>query len=153
MNMLLHLAGGYAPWLWLGIAIVCAVIEGLSFGLTTVWFALSAILMVFISLLHPPVYAQCLLFVMIAVVLLIFTRPFALKVLRTNRVKTNADSLVGKTAFVIKDISEWEKGQVKINGAVWTAASADGSAIPTDSECTIERIEGVTVIVRIVNKA
>jgi putative membrane protein len=148
MNTLLYLADGYAPWLWLLIAVICAVIEGISFGLTTIWFALSAVLMIFVSLLHPPIYAQCFLFVLVALLLLIFTRPLALKFLHTKRIKTNADSLIGKTALVTQDITEWEKGQVKTNGAVWTAASSDGTTIPTGSECIIERIEGVTLIVR-----
>lgn len=147
MNALLLWVGNYTPWFWLGIAVFCAVIEGISLGLTTIWFALSAVLMIFVSLLHPPFYAQCFLFVVAALLLLIFTRPLALKFLHTKQVKTNADSLIGKKALVTKSITEWEKGQVKINGAVWTAA-AKGTNIPEGSNCIIEKIEGVTLIVR-----
>lgn len=138
----------YAPWGWLGIAVVCALIEGLTLGLTTIWFSLSAVLMIFISLRHPPLYLQWLIFVLIALILLFFTRPIALKFLHTKREKTNADGLIGKKALVLHDITEWEKGQVKINGAVWTAASADGTDIPVGCECTVEKIAGVTLIVR-----
>ena len=138
----------YAPWGWLGIAVICALIEGLTFGLTTIWFALSAILMIFISLLHPPFYLQCLIFVLTALLLLLFTRPLALKYLYTKREKTNADNLIGKKALVIHPITEWEKGQVKINGAVWTATSINSMDIPEGSECIIEKIAGVTLFVR-----
>ena len=138
----------YTPWFWFGIAVICAVIEGLTLGLTTVWFSLSAILMIFISMLHPPFYVQCVLFAFVALLLLFFTRPIALKFLHAKREKTNADSLVGKKAVVLQTITEFEKGQVKINGVVWTAASIDGAVIPAGDECIIEKIEGVTLIVK-----
>ena len=133
----------YTPWFWFGIAVICAVIEGMTLGLTTVWFALSAVLMIFISMLQPPFYVQCVLFALVALLLLFFTRPIALKFLHTKREKTNADSLIG-----LQTITEWEKGQVKINGVVWTAASVDGAVIPAGDECIIEKIEGVTLIVK-----
>ena len=138
----------YTPWFWFGIAVVCAVIEGLTLGLTTIWFALSAVLMIFISLLQPPFYAQCVLFALVALLLLFFTRPIALKFLHAKREKTNADSLIDKKAVVLQTITEFEKGQVKINGIVWTAASIDGAVIPAGDECIIEKIEGVTLIVK-----
>jgi len=138
----------YTPWFWFAIAVICAVIEGMTLGLTTVWFALSAVLMIFISMLHPPFYVQCVLFALVALLLLFFTRPIALKLLHAKREKTNADSLIGKKAVVLQTITEWEKGQVKINGVVWTAASVDGAVIPAGDECIIEKIEGVTLIVK-----
>ena len=138
----------YTPWFWFGIAVICAVIEGMTLGLTTVWFALSAVLMIFISMLHPPFYVQCVLFALVALLLLFFTRPIALKLLHAKREKTNADSLIGKKAVVLQTITEWEKGQVKINGAVWTATSINSTDIPEGSECIIEKIAGVTVFVR-----
>ena len=120
----------YTPWFWFAIAVICAVIEGMTLGLTTVWFALSAVLMIFVSMLHPPFYVQCVLFALVALLLLFFTRPIALKFLHAKREKTNADSLIGKKALVLQTITEFEKGQVKINGIVWTAASVDGAVIP-----------------------
>ena len=138
----------YTPWFWFAIAVICAVIEGMTLGLTTVWFSLSAILMIFISMLHPPFYAQCVLFALVALLLLFFTRPIALKFLHAKREKTNADSLIDKKAVVLQTITEFEKGQVKINGIVWTAASIDGAVIPAGDECIIEKIEGVTLIVK-----
>ncbi len=138
----------YTPWFWLGIAVLCAVIEGMTLGLTTIWFALSAVLMIFVSMFHPPFYLQCLLFALIALLLLFFTRPLALKLLHTKREKTNADSLIGKKALVLQTITEFEKGQVKINGIVWTAASIGNAEIPAGDECIIEKIEGVTLIVK-----
>ena len=138
----------YAPWFWVIVAVVCALIEGATCGLTTVWFAVSAVLMALISLLHFPFVMQCILFSLVSLLLLLFTRPIAINLLRAKRVRTNADSLIGKKAQVIRPISEWSKGQVKINGAVWTAALAGTADMPKGSECIVDRIEGVTLIVK-----
>lgn len=148
MNAFTLFLAFHTPWVWFAVAVICAIIEGVTLGLTTVWFALSAVLMIFVSLLRPPFYAQCLIFAAVALLLFLFTRPIALKLLHIKREKTNAAGLAGRKAQVIKTITEWEKGQVKINGMIWTAASDGGCEIPEGSECIVERIEGVTLIVK-----
>lgn len=138
----------YLPWFWLGLVVLFTLIEVFTFGLTTVWFALGALVMVFLSLLPIPAVWQLLLFLGISSVLLIFTRPIAVKKLKVGREKTNADTLVGVKALVVKDITEFEKGLVKVHGMEWSACSVDGVPLVQDSVCIIERIEGVTLFVR-----
>jgi len=41
-----------------------------------------------------------------------------------------------------------EKGEIKIEGKRWSAKSASGTGIEKGSECLIEKIEGVTCVVR-----
>ncbi len=142
----------YLPWFWLALAALFTLIEVFTFGLATIWFALGALLMVFLSFLPIPFGWQVLLFLVISSVLLVLTRPVAIRKLRVGRAKTNADALVGTKALVIKDITEFEKGLVRVNGMEWSAQSADGSALPQDSVCIIERIEGVTLSVRKINE-
>lgn len=138
----------YLPWFWLALVVLFTLIEVFTFGLTTVWFALGALLMVFLSPLPIPFVWQVLLFLGISSVLLVFTRPIAVKKLKIGREKTNADSLLGAKALVVKDITEFEKGLVKVHGMEWLAQSVDGSALPKDAICIVERIEGVTLTVR-----
>ena len=137
----------YTPWFWFGVAVICAIIEGMTLGLTTVWFALSAVLMIFVSMLHPPFYVQCVLFALVALLLLFFTRPIALKFLHTKREKTNADSLIGKKVLVTERMTEFDKGAVKAGGIVWTARSEKGETIEKGAECKIVRLEGNTAVV------
>ena len=137
----------YTPWFWFGIAVICAVIEGMTLGLTTVWFALSAVLMIFISMLQPPFYVQCVLFALVALLLLFFTRPIALKFLHTKREKTNADSLIGKKVLVMERMTEFDKGAIKTGGIVWTARSEKGETIEKGAECEVVRLEGNTAVV------
>ena len=137
----------HLPWFWLAMAIFMSIMELILPGLTTIWFALGSLVMIPLSLLPIPFVIQIVIFLVISVVLLIFTRPFAVKKLKANREKTNVDALIGKKALVVKDISEFEKGEVKIDGIVWTARSDDAVSIKAGEECFLLRVEGATAVV------
>jgi membrane protein implicated in regulation of membrane protease activity len=145
----------FSPWFWLVLTVIFTGIEFLSaFNLVTVWFALSAIIMVFVSgvteLIDAPIRFRLHigLFLVIAIVLLVFTRPIAIKKLRVGKVKTNVDALVNEAALVTKKIIKFGKGEVKIKGQIWTAISDDNSEIAEGMECVVVRIEGVKAIVK-----
>ena len=135
-------------WIWVGLTILFALIEVMTLGLTTIWFALAALVMVFLSFLNiSPIY-QILIFLVISAVLLIFTRPLAIKKFKAGKAKTNVDSLVGMHALVTQKINEFEKGEVKLNGQFWSAYSENNSEIEKGTKCEVVRIEGVRAIVR-----
>lgn len=135
------------PWIWLGLTVLMIIIEGLTSGLTTIWFAFGAFLMIFAALLKLPIPVQIVLFVLISFLLLIFTRPILKKKLAVKKQALNTDALIGQKAIVTKDISELEKGVIKINGIEWTAASEDKKSIPAGSTCVIKEIKGATAVV------
>ncbi len=135
------------PWIWLGLTVVLIVIEAITSGLTTIWFAAGSFLMIFASLLKLPLPLQLILFVAVSLLLLIFTRPILKKKLAIKKTALNTDALIGQKAIVTKDISELEKGAIKINGIEWTAASEDGKSIPAGSTCVIKEIKGATAVV------
>jgi len=135
-------------WIWVALVIIFAIIEIFTLGLTTVWFALAALVMVFLSFLKMPLSVQILIFLVISAVLLVFTRPVAIKKFKVGKEKTNVDSLVGKHVLVTKKISEFEKGEVKANGLIWTANSDSNTEIVEGTKCEIIRVEGVQLIVR-----
>ena len=136
-------------WLWLGATVIFALIElATAASLTTIWFAISAFCLVFLSF---PVHSfrwQLAIFLAIALVLLIFTRPAALKKLKAGREKTNVDSLVGQTAPVTKHIGEFERGEISLGGVAWTAVSEGGEALEAGTKCVVLRIEGVKAVVK-----
>ena len=63
------------PLAWLGILAILLVIEAITVGLTTVWFAGGALVACIASWLGGGIVVQLLLFFGVSVVLLIFTRP------------------------------------------------------------------------------
>ena len=81
--------------------------------------------------------------------LLIFTRPLATKYLNSRTSKTNAESLVGRTAKVTKTINNIQaEGQVVVGGMEWTARSTDENVvIPEGAVVMIHGISGVKLIV------
>ena len=138
-------------WIWAALTVVFAVIEAFTLGLTTVWFALAAFIMIFISFIPIPLVFQLMIFIILSAVMLIFTRPLALKKFKIGKVKTNVDSLVGKYALVTKQIREFEKGEVKLDGKIWSARSEDSSVIDEGTKCEVVRIEGVMAVVKVLN--
>jgi membrane protein implicated in regulation of membrane protease activity len=139
-------------WIWVALTVIFALIEAFTLGLTTIWFAMAALVMVFLSFLPIPLVFQVMIFLAISAALLFFTRPVAIKKFKSGREKTNVDSLVGKHALVTKQISEFGKGEVKLNGQFWSAHSDDGCTITEGTKCEVVRIEGVQAIVRILNE-
>ena len=137
----------HLPWFWLAMAILMSVLELILPGLTTIWFALGSLVMIPLSLLPIPFVIQVVICLVISVVLLIFTRPFAMKKLKANKEKTNVDALVGKSVLVIKDISKFEKGEIKVDGIIWTARSDDDTTLKAGEECFLLRVEGATAVV------
>ena len=143
------------PWFWLALMVVFILIElACSFNLITIWFALSSFLMIFISglteLLDSPVIFRLHLgiFISMAILLLIFTRPIVIRKFKVGKIKTNVDDLINKDALIVKSISKFGKGEIKIQGQIWTAISDDDNEIAENTECVIVRIEGVKAVVR-----
>ncbi|MBQ6782183.1 MAG: NfeD family protein [Treponema sp.] len=137
------------PWFWLGVTVLCIIIEGISLGtLTSIWFGCGAFVMIFLSFLPIPFRFQLLIFVVTSLVLLIFTRPFAVKKLKVKKTPTNSDSLIGKKVLVTEKITELQKGTVKVNGVIWSAKSEDNTPIEKGAECIVTAIEGVTLAVK-----
>lgn len=136
--------------MWLIVMVVCLVVEISTLGLTSIWFAGGALLALLISLIGGPVWLQALVFFVVSIVLLVFTRPLATKYFNKNRTKTNVESIAGKQAIVTEKIDNLNgTGQIVTEGMEWTARSADASIIEEGNVVTIEKIEGVKAIVRI----
>lgn len=135
-------------YVWLAVAVVMAVVEGMTFNLVSVWFAGGAVAAFFAALLHGSFLVQLFLFVAVSAVLLACLRPLMKKRAAVTPDRTNADRILDKTAVVTEAIDNvLAKGAVKINGVEWTARSADGSAVEVGTQVRILRIEGVKVLV------
>lgn len=134
---------------WLALLVALVVIELLTMGLTTVWFAGGALAATIASLLHAPFALQIILFLVVSALLLFFTRPLAVKYFNKDRVRTNAESLVGRQAIVISEIDNLQGvGQVNVGGMEWSARTReDGVRIPVGTVTTVLAINGVKLIV------
>lgn len=135
--------------MWTILAIVFVVAEGLTMGLTTIWFAFGAIAAIIVASLKLNLAVQIVVFIGVSVITLVYTRPIAVRVLKIGATKTNAASLVGKKGIVKKEILPYATGQVKVNGQIWTAKSTDEEVeIQIGEEVMVENIVGVKLMVK-----
>lgn len=137
------------PMIWLILLVVLIVVEILTMGLTTIWFAGGALVAFLSALLGAPLPVQVGSFLIASIVLLIFTRPLAMKYLNRNRVRTNVESLIGKKAVVCENIDNLRSvGKVMVNGIEWTARSIkEDELIEKDTVVRIVRVDGVKLMV------
>lgn len=135
---------------WMVVLILCIGIEVLTLGLTTIWFAAGALVAIFAALLYAPIFVQVILFLLVSLALLFFTRPIAVKYFNKDRIKTNVESMVGRQAIVTGQIDNVQAtGQVTVSGQEWSARSWDDRVqIPAGAIVTVAAISGVKLIVR-----
>ena len=143
--------GDIMNWIlvWVILLVIFVVIEVLTMGLTTLWFAGGALAAAIMAVFNMPSYVQIATFIVVSLVLIFFTRPIAVRYFNTDRVKTNAESIVGKKAIVTGAIDNIKaSGQVTVNGMEWSARSiSDELVIPEGAIVNIGAISGVKLIV------
>lgn len=132
-------------WLWLGIIIVTLLLEFATSDMVAIWFTLAAIPSFILALLKVDQVIQIVVFMVIAIILLVLTRPLVMKYFKTNEIKSNVDAIVGQTAVVVKEITPDTIGRVKIRAVEWSAISKETIAI--NEHVRILDVEGVKVIV------
>lgn len=140
--------GEYGLFIWLLVAALMFVLESATAQMVSTWFAVGALFAIIPSVLGAQVWVQLLVFLLFSVLFLLFARPFIKNRLMTKKQPTNADMVVGQTGFVLEDIDNIrEEGRVSAMGLTWTARSENGEAIPADTQVTVNRIDGVKLIV------
>lgn len=137
------------PFYWLIALAVFLVIEIITMGLTTIWFAGGSLVAFIASLIGVPVIAQIAIFFVVSFVLLFFTRPVLEKRLNNSRTKTNVNSMIGKEGKVTEEIDNFnQKGTIVVNGLEWTARSIDDDIIiPNGAKVIVKDVQGVKAIV------
>ncbi len=138
---------------WLIALAVFLIIEIITLGLTTIWFAGGALIAFLLSLFVDNVFLEFIIFLIVSFVLLYFTRPIASKYFNKQRIKTNYEGLIGKDGKVIERIDNFNNsGQVIVNGQEWTArALKDQSVIEPGTRVVIRAVSGVKLIVEVLN--
>ena len=134
--------------LWLIILIGCMIAEIATVGLTTIWFAGGAVVAMICYAAGGSVLLQIVLFFAVSIVLLLFTRPFAVKYINKNRYKSNYEGNIGKRVRVTQEVNNFrESGKVLVDGMEWSARMEDSSIVlHPDEEAVITEVRGVKVI-------
>ena len=137
-------------WLvWLLIAAVLFVGEIITAGFLLMWFAIAAVVSMLVSFITTNVFIQTLVFLIVSVILLIFTRPLLSKYTKGDNTIMNSKTIIGQKAIVTEEISLLKgTGQINVNGEIWSAKIDNPDiTIPKGSRVEIIGIDGVKACV------
>lgn len=140
---------------WLIASGIFFIAEIITTGFLVFWLGVAGLITMCVSFFTDNLMIQASVFVILSAVLILATKPFVKKFVhkKDNTEKTNAFSIIGKTAIVIKDIDSINGvGQIKVDGEVWSAEGINGSNIEKGTKVEIKKIDGVRAIVAPISK-
>lgn len=84
------------------------------------------------------------------ILLLVFTRPFAMRFINTRRLKTNYEGIIGKTIRISQKVDNiGQTGMAVVNGTEWTVRSEqDDVILDPGTLAKVVNISGVKLIVK-----
>ena len=136
----------------IGRLVACVIFIGIEAGtmaLTTIWFAGGSLAALLANILGADIPIQVLVFIAVSCILLIFTRPWAVKHLNKKRVKTNYESEIGKVIKLTERVDNINQtGKSVVNGQEWTVRSKDdGEILEEGTLAKVVAVSGVKLIV------
>lgn len=135
---------------WLAVFVLAIIIEATTSELVSIFFAAGALMALVISLI-PNVawWVELIVFVVVSGVSLLGLRPLMHKLLNKEKRDTNIDEIIGKKGIIIKKVDELNYGEIKVNGVIWTAISAEEKDVINENEIvTIVAVKGNKLVVK-----
>ena len=136
-------------YVWLALLIIFVVVECLTVGLVSIWFAGGSLVAMFFAMAGAELAWQVVAFLIVSGILLFLTRPIAVKYFNNKKEKTNYKSIIGEVAKVTESIDNFNQtGAEFVDGKEWTARSTkDTITMEKDSLVKVTAIEGVKLMV------
>ncbi|MGV8143065.1 MAG: NfeD family protein [Methanothermobacter sp.] len=135
---------------WIVIAGVCFIGEMLTSGFFLLWFGVGASVAAVLNYLDFDPLTQFIVFILVSLVLLAVSRPFAQRITKEPPRKAVSDRLVGKQGVVMEDILPDKGGVVNIEGDIWRAISP--VEIKKDTKIVVKKVESVKLLVDVVRE-
>lgn len=140
----------YITIAWLVLMVILLIMEIVTVGLTCIWAAGGALAALLLNVAGFPVIVQVIAFFVVTIVLLFFTRPFAMRVINTKREKTNYEGIIGKIIRISERVDNIaQTGTAVVNGQEWTVrAEQDADILEVGTIVKVVNISGVKLIVK-----
>lgn len=134
---------------WLAVMVIMLIIEIATLGITTIWFAGGALVAFVLAMFNVPFLVQVFVFFIVSFILLIFTRPVAVKYFNKDRARTNVEGMIGRQAVVVSEVDNLQGiGRVTVGGQEWSARTTqDGIVLPVGAVVIVKNVNGVKLIV------
>lgn len=137
--------------IWSVLLILFIIAEAITVQLVSIWFAIGSLVALIANFCGANALVQAALFVGVSFAALLLTRPLVKKFSTPKIQRTNIDRIIGERAIVTEEIDNLRAtGIVKADGKSWRARSADGSIIPAGSVVEVQKIDGVKLIVGLI---
>ena len=135
---------------WLVLFVILLIVEIFTMGLTTIWFAGGSLLAFVLGYVGFGLPVQIATFLLASIILLVLTRPIAVRFFNKERERTNAESLIGQKAVVLDKIDTLHGvGRAEVNGMEWSAKTDNPDGVIEAGEVVvIDGIQGVKLIVK-----
>lgn len=136
-------------FIWLALMILFLIAEIITVGLTSIWFAGGALTALLSAIAGFGLIVQVVLFFAVSLLLLFFTRPFAMKYVKPHNIRTNYEDIIGREVLVSERIDNRAgTGTAVFNGQEWTARSIeDDVVIEAGIMAQVTEIKGVKLYV------
>ena len=136
-------------YFWIALMCILFIAESVSMQLVCICFAGGALAATFAAMFELNELAQTGIFVGVSAVLLILTRPLVKKITKGRKDnKTNMERIIGEKVIITEEVDNIKgSGKTVLNGVEWKVKSSSGEVIEEGKIVTIEKIEGVKLIV------
>lgn len=113
-----------AIWLFLMIALL--LVELLTMGIFCLWFAVGALVGLILSLVGLPLWAQIPAAILVSLILLLFARPFLVRLFNREKSFNDNEDLIGRDVIVVSEVdSRFGTGQILVDGQHLSAGTKD----------------------------
>ena len=135
------------PIFWLIAAIGFLVLEGMTFNMTSIWFAMGSAAALLTCLFSVSFRVQAVVFLAVSTLSLLAFRPLAAK-LRQKITPTNGDRNLGREATVLTTVTADLPGRVRLDGVDWNARCATpGDTLTPGQRCRVTELHSTLLIV------
>ncbi|MEV0070252.1 MULTISPECIES: NfeD family protein [unclassified Amycolatopsis] len=142
-----------AALIWLIIGIVLMIAEVISGDFVLIMLGIAALLGAGSEAITGNIFIDVAVFAVSSVALLALARPMLKRrFLAGSHTPTGTDALIGARAVVVSTV-DYDAGQVKIGGEIWSARAVHESHPPIapGTSVTVVEISGATAVVDIVS--
>ena len=134
---------------WGAAIIAFSLVEAATVSLVSIWFAVGSAAALIAALLGANLWIQTGVFLIISAVCFIFVRKAAAKSFSGRKNDTDLDRIVGTEVFITEEVNNKENsGKTRINDVEWRVKSGGGEIIPEGKTAVVEKIEGVSLVVK-----
>lgn len=135
--------------IWIALIIIFSTVEIITVGLTSIWFAGGSLAALICCAAGLNEVWQFVVFVAVSLVLVCFTRPWAVKYLKPHLIKTNYEQIIDENVCLTENVDNIKgTGTAVYRGQEWTARAYDSDkTFEAGSIVKVKEIRGVTLYV------